>query len=158
MKHLFRLFFTLLLLLAFCLPLSARETLDAKGVSEAIQKSVPTEFGYVDNSEYYMSSYFSALKGVDDFHIVTCADSTNFSEIGVFHMKDAAHLAHNQKLLKKYLLQIKSNFENGVVYNTKEYPKFENAKVFAKGEYLVYVVLNKEDALRAEKALEGAAR
>ena len=156
MKNLFRLTLTALALLMLCLPLSAKDLRDAKGVSEALQKAVPTEFGYVDNSEYYMSSYFSTLKDVDDFHIVTCADSTNFSEIGVFHLKDSAHLAHNQKLLKQYLTKIKANFESGVVYNTKEYPKFENAKVFSKGNYLVYVVLNKAEALRAEKALEAA--
>ena len=156
MKNLFRLTLTALLLLTLCLPLSAKDIRDAKEVSEAIQKAAPTEFGYVDNSEYYMSSYFSTLKDVDDVHIVTCADSTNFSEIGVFHLKDCAHLAHNQKLLKQYLAKIKANFESGVVYNTKEYPKFENAKVFSNGNYLVYVVLDKAEALRAEKALEAA--
>ncbi len=153
MKTVFRSFFLVLLAMLLCIPLSAKVNPDAKKVSETIQEACPAEFGYVDNSEYYMSSYFSALDGVDDFHIVTCADSTNFSEIGVFHLKDTKHLAQNQKLLKKYLLKIKSNFENGVVYNTKEYPKFENAKAFAAGEYLVYVVLDKDNVAKAETAV-----
>lgn len=158
MKKLFYSFLLILLTLALCTPLSAKEKLDAKLVNKALQNACPTEFGYVDNSEYYMGSYFSSLEDVDDFHIVTCADSTNFSEIGVFHLKNTSHLSQNQKLLKKYLAKIKANFENGVVYNTKEYPKFENAKVFSKGEYLVYVVLNKEEALRAEKAFENTVK
>ncbi len=155
MKTVIRSFFLVILALTLCIPLSAKEKLDAKGISEILQNACPTEFGYVDNSEYYMSSYFSSLEDVDDFHIVTCADSTNFSEIGVFHLKNTAHLSQNQKLLKKYLAKIKSNFENGVVYNTKEYPKFENAKSFAKGNYLVYVVLDKDQAAKAEAALRG---
>ena len=153
MKALFRSLIFILLALCLCLPLSARGKLDAKAVSEALQKACPTEFGYVDNSEYYMRTYFSDLADVDDFHIVTCADSTDFSEIGVFHMKDTAHLSQNQKLLKKYLAKIKSNFENGVVYNTKEYPKFENAKIFASGNYLVYAVLDKDGVAKVETAL-----
>ena len=157
MKAFFRFLFFSLLVLCLCLPLSARENLDAKAVSEALQRACPTEFGYVDNSEYYMRTYFSALADVDDFHIVTCADSTDFSEIGVFHMKDTVHLSQNQKLLKKYLAKIKSNFENGVVYNTKEYPKFENAKVLASGNYLVYAVLDKDGVSKLETALRGIA-
>ena len=158
MKKFFCSISIILLMLTLCLTLSARETLDAKGVSERLQSACPTEFGYVDNSEYYMGTYFSALQDVDDFHIVTCADSTNFSEIGVFHLKDAAHLSQNQKTLKKYLAKIKSNFENGVVYNTKEYPKFENAKVFSYGNYLVYVVLDKAEAAKAESALRAISK
>ena len=157
MKALFRFLFYVLLVLCLCIPLSAKENPDAKTVSEALQKACPTEFGYVDNSEYYMRTYFSDLADIDDFHIVTCADSTNFSEIGVFHMKDTAHLSQNQKLLKKYLAKIKSNFENGVVYNTKEYPKFENAKVFASGRYLVYAVLDRDGVTKVETALRGIA-
>lgn len=153
MKKTLASFLLFLLTITFCLPLSAKESLDAKKVSEILQNACPTEFGYVDNSEYYMGSYFSSLQDVDDFHIVTCADSTNFSEIGVFHLKNGTHLSQNQKLLKKYLAKIKSNFENGVVYNTKEYPKFENAKTFTKGNYLVYVVLDKDQATKAQTAL-----
>ena len=155
MKKILGSFLLILLALTLCFPLSAKKVTDAKEVSELLQAACPTEFGYVDNSEYYMSSYFSSLEDVDDFHIVTCADSTNFSEIGVFHLKNSTHLSQNQKLLKKYLAKIKANFENGVVYNTKEYPKFENAKTFTKGNYLVYVVLDKEQAAKAQTALGG---
>lgn len=153
MKTVFRSFFLVLLALLLCIPLSAMANPNAKSVSEKIQEACPAKFGYVDNSEYYMSSYFSALEDVDDFHIVTCADSTNFNEIGVFHLKDTSHLASNQKLLKKYLLKIKQNFESGVVYNTAEYPKFENAKAFAVGNYLVYVVLDRDASKKAEQVV-----
>lgn len=152
MKAIIRSLFVLLLALLLCLPLSAANP-DAKMLSETIQKACPVQFGYVDNSHAYMSNHFAELRGIDDFHIVTCADSTNFSEIGVFHVKDAKLISQNQKLLKKYLLKIKQNFENGVVYNVEEYPKFENAKVFSAGEYLVYVVLDKACAQKAEKAV-----
>lgn len=152
MKH-FRSFVVVLLALMLCMPISAKASIDAKGLCEKIQEVCPAKFGYVDNSEYYMSSYFSVLEDVDDFYIVTCADSTNFNEIGVFHLKNTSHLASNQKLLKKYLAKTKQNFESGVVYNTAEYPKFENAKAFAVGNYLVYVVLDRESGKKAETAV-----
>ena len=151
MKSIFRSFFLIFLILILVFPVFAATNPSAKTVSESIQKACPTEFGYVDNTEYYMSSYFSSLKDIDDFHIITCADSTNFSEIGVFHMKDTKHLSSNLKHLKRYLLKIKQNFENGVVYNVEEYPKFENAKAFSVGNYLIYVVLDREASRKAEQ-------
>lgn len=156
MKTLFRSFTLVLLVLLLCIPISAEANLDAKALSEKLQEAVPAKFGYVDNSEYYMSSYFSGLEDVDDFYIVTCADSTNFNEIGVFHLKSNEHLAANHKLLKKYLLKIKQNFESGVVYNIEEYPKFENAKVFSVGNYLVYTVLDRAASQKAEQAARSA--
>lgn len=154
MRSFFRLSFILLLMCALILPLSAKPIPDARALSEAIQKACPVEFGYVDNTEYYMSSYFSELENVDDFYIVTCADSTNFNEIGVFHVKDANSIPQNNKLLKKYLLKIKKNFEGGVVYNTMEYPKFQNAKVFSVGDYLIYTVMDKDSVKKAETAAQ----
>ena len=153
MKKFLCLFFATLIMLLLYTNVSAKAVPDAKTVSETIQKVCPDHFGYVDNSEYYMSSYFSGLEDVDDFHIVTCADSTNFSEIGVFHMKNNDHQAENKKLLKRYLQKIKQNFENGVVYNADEYPKFENARVISVGNYLIYTVLDRHHVLRAEKAV-----
>ena len=152
MKSFFRYSFVILLVLTLILPISAAPTTDARTLNETIQKACPAEFGYVDNTEYYMSTYFSDMKNVDDFHIVTCADSTNFNEIGVFHVKDTGSIQSNTKTLKKYLLKIKQNFENGVVYNTMEYPKFENAKVFAVGNYLIYTVMDKDNVKKAENA------
>ena len=152
MKSFFRYSFVILLVLTLILPISAAPTTDARTLNEAIQKACPVEFRYVDNTEYYMSTYFSDMKNVDDFHIITCADSTNFNEIGVFHVKDTGSIQSNTKTLKKYLLKIKQNFENGVVYNTMEYPKFENAKVFAVGNYLIYTVMDKDNVKKAENA------
>ena len=155
MKAIFRSLFMIVLVLVLCIPIAASTKIDAKGLNEKIQEVCPAKFGYVDNSEYYMSSYFSGLEDVDDFYIVTCADSTNFNEIGAFHLKSTSHLASNQKLLKKYLAKIKQNFESGVVYNIEEYPKFENAKAFVLGNYLVYVVLDKEASKKAEETVRG---
>ena len=154
MKKILGSFLLILLALTLCFPLSAKKVTDAKEVSELLQAACPTEFGYVDNSEYYMSSYFSSLEDVDDFHIVTCADSTNFSEIGVFHLKNSTHLSQNQKLLKKYLAKIKANFENGVVYNTKEYPKFENAAVITVDDFVIYMILTPDQSAKATQLLQ----
>ena len=139
---------------ALILPISAKSVPDARSLNETIQKACPVDFGYVDNTEYYMGSYFSGLENVDDFYIVTCSDSTNFNEIGVFHVKDTGSIPQNTKLLKKYLLKIKKNFESGVVYNTEEYPKFENAKVFSVGDYLIYAVMDKDNVKKAENAAQ----
>lgn len=153
MKKFLCLFSVVFLTVILCISGSAKAIPDTKTISEAIQKVCPVGFGYVDNSEYYMGSYFSGLKDVDDFYIVTCADSTNFSEIGVFHFKNTDNLTENKKYVKRYLQKIKQNFESGVVYNTEEYPKFENARIIPVGNYLVYAVLDRHEILLAEKVV-----
>lgn len=143
----------LLLSLLLVVTISAKSTPDAQTLSAAIQKSCPARFGYVDNTQYYMSSYFSDLKDVEDFCIATAADSTDFSQIGVFRMKSNSSIATNKKMLSDYVKHSKKTFENGIVYNTQEYPKFENATVIGKDNYLVYVILDKEGVKNAEKVI-----
>ena len=59
-----------------------------KTIGRTVEKAIPAEFGYVDNTEYYMNRYFSSLTSVDDSYIVTSAESTNFNEFGIFHLKN----------------------------------------------------------------------
>ncbi len=144
---------SVLLVLILVLSASAAGNPNAESLSMAIQKACPARFGYVDNTQYYMSTYFSELKNIADHRIVTAADSTDFSQICVFQMSCGEGLASNKKLLTDYIKKAKKDFESGVVYNIEEYPKFENATVFSKGNYLIYVILDKNGVKNAEQVI-----
>lgn len=125
-----------------------------KTIGKTVEKAIPAEFGYVDNTEYYMNRYFSSLNSVDDSYIVNSAESTNFNEFGIFHLKNKADLKSAKKILRDYLDKRKSEFENGVVYNTAEYPKFQNATVITFENYICYTILTASDLKKATLAVK----
>lgn len=143
----------LVLLLVFGVEAGAKE-FSSEDISKAIQAVIPTEFGYVDNTEYLMKHKFSLLPGISDSHIVVSADSTNFSEFGVFRVEDTDAAKQCAKLLSKYLNERKAQFQSGVVYNVSEYPKFENAKVTVIKPFVIYTILNTSQSNAALKSIK----
>ena len=128
--------------------------ISAEAVSDAIQLALPTEFGYVDSTDYLMRHEFSSLCGIFDSHIVVCADSANFNEFGVFFVKNTTDIKPCIKQLGEYLSNRKTQFQSGVVYNPSEYPKFEGAKVFSVGQVIIYTILDTSQGAIAEKTVK----
>ncbi len=126
----------------------------AKEIGNTMEAAIPTDFGYIDNTDYYLAHELSALSDVDDAYIVTCADSTNFNEFGIFVMKDRSDIKTAKKILQNYLDRRTSEFKNGVIYNIDEYPKFQNASVFSFDRYLCYTILKPADIKKATAAVK----
>ena len=147
------------IVLAFLLSLSlspavsAAPSVSAETVSEQIRKAAPTAFGYVDNTEYYMQYYFHGLLFVDDSCIVISAESTNFNEFGVFHVKNTADAKRCEKQLKAYLSESEARFRSGVVYDIDQYPKFENATVCTIDNFVFYMILEPSQIEVASRAV-----
>ena len=126
----------------------------AETLSKAIQSAVPAEFGYVENTDYLMKHEFSSLQNVLEGCIVVCADSTNFSEFGVFLVEKPEDVKSCIACLREYLDKRKEQFKSGVVYNAEEYPKFENAKAWAVGRFVVYTILDSTQNAIVEKTVK----
>ena len=141
MRRVFVLFIVITLLFSACPSAYAKNT-SAKAISETIQAAIPAEFGYVDNTEYAVRHELSNLTCVDDCYVVVCAESTNFNEFGVFHVDNESNVKRCAKQLTEYIARRKIQFQNGVIYDINEYPKFENAKVTAIDCYVIYTILD----------------
>ena len=144
----------LFLALPFSQKIAAVSNASTEAVSEIIRKQAECEFGYVDNTEYFMQHDFHNLTFVDDSCIVTCADSSNFNEFGVFHVSDSQDAKRCEKILKKYIESAKHRFQSGVIYDVAEYPKFENAKTYVFGNYVLYMILPASQNESAARAVE----
>ncbi len=155
-KNIFSIFLLLILLPNFCLPIMAKDTfsIDSPTIGKAMQEAIPITFGYIDNTEYYSKCYFSQMNGILDCYIATSAESTNFNEFGIFHLNSKADVKSAKKILQMYLEKRRSEFENGVIYNIEEYPKFQNASVFSAGNYVCYTILAPNDVKKAASAIK----
>lgn len=154
MKKVLLFFIVTALFLTSPLNAYAERQVSAEAVSEVIRRAAPVDFGYVDNTEYAMQHDFAELSYVDDSCIVVCAESTNFNEFGVFHVENTSDVRLCEKYLKSYLAKRKSQFQNGVIYDIAEYPKFENAKVLVADHYIIYVILDAAQGKAAGDAIK----
>lgn len=155
MKKFICTFLLLAVLFAFCsYSVLCASSKSAESVSEIIRRQAPEDFGYLDNTEYYMQYYFSELSFVDDACIVACNESTNFNEFGVFHVKSESNIKPCVKVLQSYLQKAKARFKSGIVYDVQEYPKFENAKVTVIGQYVIYTILDSKQSKAALDAVK----
>ena len=143
--------FCLLILLACSV--SAQSNLSSAMISEEIQRAIPVPFGYIDNTQYGFQNYFSQFSFLEDGCIVVCADATNFNEFGVFYVKEHADVRKFEKILTSYLSGRKNEFCSGVIYDIKQYPKFENARVISIGNFVLYMILNDSDGDLAVSAV-----
>lgn len=113
-------------------------------IEEIFLKNLNSDFGYCDVSEYYKSNYFSEVEQLKECKIFTSNESTNFDEFGIFEFENERHAKKAKNTLKNYLRSTKTEFENGIIYDVTEYPKFESARVETFGNYLVYAILEDE--------------
>ena len=113
-------------------------------VVDAVHNGAQSEFGYSEVSRYYLEDYFSELSNVNNVRIYKCNDSLNFNEFGVFEFTSHKAAKNGLQGIQKYLKKAKENFENGVVYDIKEYPKFQNAKAKVFDNYVIYTILEEK--------------
>lgn len=128
--------------------------LETDEIVNDIVKSAPVEFGYCDVSEYYIQNYFSELVGVEDGKIYTCNESSNFNEFGVFRFATDKEAKKGLKHLNNYLSSAKKEFENGIIYDVSEYPKFTGARARQFGNYLIYTILDPKESQAAFDAVK----
>ena len=114
-----------------------------------IVENASVEFGYCDVSEYYLQNYFGELVGVEEAKIYACNESSNFNEFGVFKFETSKAAENGLRALDSYITTAKKEFENGIIYDVSEYPKFSGARVERLGNYLIYTILNPKESQSA---------
>ena len=121
-------------------------SIDLDNVEKIMIENTDSEFGYCDVSQYYLDSYFKTIDGITKAKISVSNDSSNFNEFGIFEFKTDSDAKKSVKNIKTYLLNAKKEFENGIIYDVEEYPKFENAKAERFGNIVIYTILNEDDS------------
>lgn len=147
--------FIICVLLASC----SRESVDysflnTDEIVNDIVENASVEFGYCDVSEYYLQNYFGELVGVEEAKIYACNESSNFNEFGVFKFATAKEAEKGLRFLDSYITAAKKEFENGIIYDVSEYPKFTGARAERFGNYLIYTILDPRESQSAFEAVK----
>ena len=141
MKRILFLLMTFFILLNSCE--QAEDVVDTTPLLSYVDDNFNEDNGYVDVSEFYFEHNFKELKNVISVKILVSTESSNFDEIGVFEFENERSAKRSVKFINEYVDGIVANFKNGVIYDIKEYPKFENASVIRSSHIVIYTVLDK---------------
>ena len=160
----------LLLVLTLTLPLAScdggkyRDDLTAAQLSGSIIEAIPSEDGWRQVSDKYISAsswgedYADYLEKVTEYRIMIADDdSNNVNEVGVFLCKSEKDAKAIKTFCENYLaaktLQLKPLLES---YNVAELPKLDYATVNVMGRYVMYTILDSADTTTAGSTMEKA--
>lgn len=141
-----------------------RDDLTSAQVMEKIKTAIPSEEGYRQVSESYISAsmwgenYTVLLENITDHCIIVSEKSdVNIDEVGVFHVKDSAKVAELKAIVEAYVEGQTLRFRDLLIsYNPDELPKLDEAEVEVCGNYIYYSILSEARTEAAENAFEGA--
>lgn len=139
-----------------------RDDLTSAQVMETIKAAIPSEEGYRQVSENYISAsmwgenYTVLLENVSDYCIIVSEKSdVNVDEVGVFHVKDKAKVPELKTIVETYVKgQVECLGDLLESYNPGELPKLEEAEVEVRGNYIYYSILSEDRTDDAEDAFE----
>ncbi|MBE6620819.1 MAG: DUF4358 domain-containing protein [Ruminococcaceae bacterium] len=118
----------------------------------------PAEYLSADEDHY--DFYFGGQEGfgeVEDVQVVFHRETTNVNELGVFRADDEEDVAAVRGMVEQYLHDQVENLRSFAAnYSPKDMEKIEGAGVRVYGTYVVYYILNDEDAASALEAVKQA--
>ena len=112
---------------------------------------------YEEYDEEYLKFFFEESSLQDDFCIIYSRDTSDITEIGVFHTPDSASARELMTVIESYIFEMQDNQRAFIgSYAPLELPKLDGAIVKRFGNYIVYSISdNNEEILSSiEKTLK----
>ncbi len=143
-----------------------RDDLTSAQVMDQIKTVIPSEEGYRQVSEGYISAsmwgenYTALLDNTTDHCIIVSEKSdVNIDEVGVFHVKDSAKVDELKTIVETYVEGQTLRFRDLLIsYNPDELPKLDEATVIVCGNYIYYSILFEARTETAKTAFENAVK
>lgn len=106
------------------------------------------------NERYIMMFGFSDDNTPDDYFIYCAKESANCDEFGVFKAADSSSVQEIKTAVEQYIAN-KPISNNVAAYFPEELPKYENAKAWVEGEYIMYAILDNDSLKSVSDAFSG---
>jgi hypothetical protein len=115
---------------------------------------------YLSADEDHYDFYFEkeqAFDEVADCYVVFHRETTNVNELGIFRADDEEDVAAVRDMVESYLNDQTENLRSFAAnYSPKDMEKIEGAGVQVYGTYVIYYILDDEDAASALEAVRRA--
>lgn len=143
-----------------------RDDLTSAQVLDSVKAAIPSEEGYRQVSDAYISAstwgenYTVLLENVTDYSIIISEKSdVNIDEVGIFHVSDSAKVEELKAIVETYVEGQTLRFRDLLIsYNPDELPKLDEAVVVVCGNYIYYSILSEERTAAARTAFETAVK
>lgn len=157
---------TLLMLAAVSCGQAYRNDLTAEQVMNTVLAAIPSEEGYRQVSDGYISSStwgesYQALldKAPDRYIVISEKSDMNINEVGVIHVTNASDVSEVKAVVEAFVEGQKLRYQSLLEsYNPDELPKLEEAEVEVCGNYIFYSILTASDTDKALTAFEDAVK
>ena len=106
------------------------------------------------NERYIMMFGFSEDCIPDEYFIYCAKESTNCDEFGVFKAADSSSVQEIKTAVEQYIAN-KPLSNNVAAYFPEEMPKYDNAKVWVEGDYVMYAILDGDARQAVSDAFSG---
>ena len=131
-------------LLISCSNAKYKDDLAVSDVANVIAEAVKVDGGYKTLSDDYLSFYFELPDGVSEKTVVQSIKEQEITEFGVFKT-DSKNVKTLKSAIEQYLEEQKAILVPQVnMYAPEEAPKIEKATVKVFGNYVVYLIMNKD--------------
>lgn len=139
----------LILFFSGCSANEYKDDVSCKMLADAAVEDLPAELDFRELDESFRDFYFGELDGFDDCYIAYSADSEDISEFGVFHANSDESADKIEAACLEYLADLGQNSRAFIAsYAPGELTKLDASEVRRYGRYVVYTVLDDEDAER----------
>ncbi len=137
-----------------CTKTQYKDDVSIQAVSDKIEELVSVDGGYNTLSDDYLQFYFKLPAGVTESVVMQSVKSEDITEFGVFKA-DKKTVDDLEEAIEDYLNDHEESLVPQVnMYAPEEAPKIENASVRVFGNYVVYLVMEKDDQRVVYDAIE----
>lgn len=159
MKRLTTWILTVLLIVTGCAPRVAySDTVACSRLVTIALQAMGNPAEYLSADEDHFTFYFGGQEGfdeVEDAQVVFHRETTNVNELGIFRADDEEDVAAVRDMVESYLNDQTENLRSFAAnYSPKDMKKIEGAGVQVYGTYVIYYILDDEDAASALEAVK----
>ena len=141
-------------LLISCGKGSYKDDVSLDTISQKIESLVSVDGGYTKLSEDYLQFYFELPAEVTEKVVVQSSKSEDITEFGIFKA-DKKNIDELEDAIEDYIDEQEDVLVPQVnMYAPEQAPKIENASVKVFGNYVVYLVMEKDDQRAVYDAIE----
>lgn len=133
--------------LSSCAKVGYADSVSCSDIGTAVFNVADSEKEYAPFEPSHIEQYFKETDKYDDYYAVYSTDTADIDELGIFHATSNNNADAMVKECQSYIEELQKNSRAFIAsYAPLELPKLDGAQVRQFGNYVIYTVLEEEQA------------